>query len=258
MLPDSQVAGFDVDETVLHAAHDLGATTRLCLSAAEVCDEAEVVILAVPRPAIAEVLGAIRDSVHPGAVITDTVGTKRDIVGLCEDAFGSRYVGGHPMAGSVDRGPGSATATLFRGAPWILTPTPNASPDAVACIETVVRTLEAMPVCMSPDEHDRLVAYVSQLPHVLAYAVMRTARHAMGNSALEAAGGSFRDATRVAHSDPSMWADLLTANADFAIEAIDHLLSFVMRVRQAITDRDGASLQAALREGCHPSRSSNR
>jgi prephenate dehydrogenase len=184
----------------------------------------QLVIVAVPPDVIGETLrwALMR---HQQAVVTDVGSIK---TGPLEQlrAYGlaglSRYVGGHPMAGSEQSGPLAASAALFDGRPWAVTPHQDSSPDAVDLVLELVGLVGASPVRMSPDEHDRAVARTSHLPHLLASLVAgRLAEAPPGHLALS--GQGVRDVTRVAAGDPELWQQIVSGNAP----AVVHLLGEV-------------------------------
>ncbi len=184
----------------------------------------QLIVVAVPPDALGETLHWALTH-YAEAVVTDVGSIKtgpleqlraRGNVGLV------RYVGGHPMAGSERSGPLAASAALFEGRPWAVTPHQDSSPSAVALVMELVRLAGATPVRLSPDEHDRAVARTSHLPHLMASLVAgRLAEAPEGHLALS--GQGVRDVTRVAAGDPDLWQQIVTGNAP----AVVHLLGEV-------------------------------
>jgi prephenate dehydrogenase len=155
------------------------------------------------------------------------------------------FVGAHPIAGSERGGAAAATADLFRGAPCILTPTARTPRAALARVRALWEGVGARVDEMTPEAHDRALAFVSHLPHVVAYALVR----ALGDPALTAvAGGSWRDATRVAESRAELWGDILLANAAAVVAATDAFAAEVARLRSAVVAGDAAVLTVLLEE----------
>lgn len=185
---------------------------------------ADVVVLAAPVSAIVETMPRLAGCLPPGAVLTDTGSTKRSIVEAAVDGLGarlSRFVPAHPIAGSERSGPGAANADLFDGARVILSPLPFTDEDALARVDAFWRSLGARTVSMPPDAHDRLLAAVSHLPHVVAFALARAlAGRDDARDALRLAGGGLRDTSRIAASSPSLWADILVDNGDAVLTAL--------------------------------------
>ncbi len=184
----------------------------------------QLVVVAVPPDVIGETLRWALTA-HRTAVVTDVGSIK---TGPLEQlrAYGlatlSRYVGGHPMAGSERSGPLAASAAMFDGRPWAVTPHQDSASDAVDVVLSLVASVGALPVRMSPDEHDKAVARTSHLPHLLASLVAgRLAEAPPGPLALS--GQGVRDVTRVAAGDPDLWQQIVSGNAP----AVVHLLGEV-------------------------------
>ncbi|HUK97267.1 MAG TPA: prephenate dehydrogenase/arogenate dehydrogenase family protein [Gaiellaceae bacterium] len=236
----ASVAAFDADATRLRQA-----ATRAALDArssvAEAVSDAQLVVVAVPVgsavAAIREVLAAAPDD----ATVTDVASTKRSLTESFDDP---RFVPGHPVAGGETSGPDRATAELFDGATWFLTPGPGA--DA-ACVETVQRFVSALgarPLRREAVQHDRLLALTSHLPHALANALMRIAAGEPG--ALESAGASFREMTRVAGANTSVWTDIFLENGDLIAGAVASLRAELETLERALADGDRPYLERSI------------
>lgn len=196
----------DADPEHLRAAVDRGAG-----SAEPALDPALVVVAVPPAATVDAVLGALQE--WPGSVVTDVASIKDSVVAGVDLADGSgRFVGGHPMAGSERSGPEAASAQLFEGRPWVITPGRSATDAAVRLVEEVAVMLGGVPVTMEPATHDEAVALVSHVPQVMSS--LTAARLLDAPSAhLALAGQGVRDVTRVAGSDPTMWREILRGNA---------------------------------------------
>ena len=196
-------------------------------------DLPQLVVVAVPPDHLGEAIAA---ALAVGdAVVTDVGSIKaapcRAAAEMASSAAMTRYVGSHPMAGSERSGPLAASAALFDGRPWAVTPHETSSPEAVALVEALVELCGAVPVRLSPEEHDRAVARISHLPHLLA--VLMAGRLAGAPAEhLSLSGQGVRDVTRVAASDPALWQQIVTANAD----AVAALLSEVRGDLDALID----------------------
>ena len=219
----AEVKGWDSDPATLRAAAVDGSG-----SLREAVAEAELVVVAVP-------VGALVETVHevlaaaPEATVTDVGSTKRALAAV-EDP---RFVAGHPVAGGATGGPGRASADLFDGAVWFLTPSPASDAERVASLEQFVTALGARPVRIDADAHDRMLAVTSHLPHVLANLLMRAAARA-GEDALGYAGASLRDMTRVAGANPDVWADIFVANGELIAAALESLAGELTDVERAL------------------------
>lgn len=194
----------------------------------------DLCVLAVPPAAVADVLCDAQRAGY-AAAYTDVASVKavplRAATELGCDL--STFVGGHPMAGAERSGPQAARADLFTGRPWVLTPTPATSPAALGAARALALACGAEPVVLSPDEHDRAVAVVSHVPHLLA--ALAAARLADAPAALVAlAGQGVRDVTRVAASDPDLWVGILSANAGPVAEVLDAVAADLARVAAAL------------------------
>jgi prephenate dehydrogenase len=211
-LPDPfDVVGFDVDVTTRAAAEGDGII--VADSVASAVSRADIVVVAVPVDAIADTFAAIAPAVRPDAIVTDTASVKGPVV-VAARAAGLRFVGGHPMAGRETSGYESATGSLFGGARWALCLEADTCVDDLLQIATVVHAVGAGAVPVGAAAHDRAVAVVSHLPHVTAAALAaRAIDDVEGDLLLGLAGGSFRDATRVARAPAAFWSAVLRANA---------------------------------------------
>jgi len=194
---------------------------------------AELVILSAPVRTNIGLLEELPEHVAADAIVTDTGSTKRAIVIAADRLPSLTFIGGHPMAGASRGGPENARADLFQGRPWILTPRPDHSQDALARLESFVTGVGASPHIMTPELHDRFVGAVSHLPQFTASALMHVVGMLAGDAGLEVAGAGLLDTTRLATSPPDIWKDVAATNQDVLREALDTLI-------QALTDlRDG-------------------
>jgi prephenate dehydrogenase len=227
------VTGTDLDPERTQRALDLGA-----IDAAGSDPAAEVTFIATPVRAIA---GAARDALAAtSGPVTDVGSVKASVV----DAVGDRrFVGGHPMAGTEQEGVEGATADLFNGAVWVLTPTPTTDDEAYATVRGVVSSLGAEVVALAPDRHDALVAMVSHVPHLAAATLMRLAdeRAEEHRALLRLAAGGFRDMTRIAAGHPGIWPDICGENRAAIVDVLDRLIDSLRDMRDVVAkdDRDG-------------------
>jgi prephenate dehydrogenase len=157
---------------------------------------------------------------------------------------GARFVGGHPMAGSEQAGIDGADPELFVGATWVLTPTVETDPAAYSHLAAVVGELGADVITLSPADHDRLVAVVSHVPHLVAATLMNAAAEGAkaDGALLRLAAGGFRDMTRVAAGQPSIWPDICTDNAAAILQGLDRLVQDLTDLRQKVASADRSGL----------------
>ena len=215
-----------------------------------VVSDADFVFVAVPPSAVVPVVDSIAPDVKPGAVVVDVTGVKglvcRDLAKYADETRWT-FVGGHPMAGREKAGFENALENLFDGASMILTPFPNASGDALARLADLFRSLGfAHIVYTDPAHHDEMIAYTSQLCHLISSAYVReplSADH-FGYSA-----GSFRDMVRVGAPDPDTWTELFFANREALLPVLERYLGRLAEFRDALAANDRARLHAALDEG---------
>jgi prephenate dehydrogenase len=211
---EGHVFGFDPDEQALAVAADRGAVDEPAPSLEAAVATAELAVVAAPVAQLAAQVEAVLAASGDTCTVTDVGSTK---AAACRAARGSaRFIGGHPVCGSEARGPEHASAELFEGATWFLTPLPETDPDRYRSVHGFVTRLGATPVAVDPRAHDRLVALTSHLPHALANALVNQAgsTRVEGHEPLAAAGGSLRDMTRVAGANPRIWVDIFLENAD--------------------------------------------
>jgi prephenate dehydrogenase len=196
--------------------------------------------VAVPVGALEATIDAVLRAAPSDCVVTDVGSTKRSVVAAFDDP---RFVGGHPLAGTEHSGALHARAELFDGATWYLTPTDRTSGDMYERLRGLIAQIGARPVPIDPQDHDRLVASISHLPHVLANALVleaaRAARHLP-----HSAGPSLRDATRVAGAPSAIWTPIYLQNADFLAAAIERAIALLEEFRDALVSSDDARITA--------------
>jgi prephenate dehydrogenase len=239
----ARVRGWDPDPAALAAALERGALDEACDSAAEALRDAEAAFVAVPVGVLGEALDAVLEAAPPECVVTDVGSTKRAIVAGRDDP---RFVGGHPLAGAETAGVAHARADLFEGATWYLTPTARTSGMLYERLHRTLAGLGAQPAAIDAAAHDRMMASVSHLPHVLANVLVSQAAQALADEdeRLPAAGPSFRDATRVAGANDAIWTDIYLANREAVIERIDEAVRRLGEVRAALAAADPAAVSA--------------
>lgn len=208
-------------------------------------DDVDIVVVATPTASVAR---TVMDVVAAGsAPVTDLASVRRlEALGWGRDPLPDRWVGGHPMAGTERRGFAAAQRGLVVGAPWLLTPHDGVAAEALARTVELVLLLGARPVVVAADQHDRVVATTSHLPHLVAWALQAGAL-ARGQGVVGLAGPSFRDATRVAASDPGFWADLLDRNRVAVTQALADLQSWLDEAGHASRDDLARRLEHARR-----------
>ena len=238
---NAEVVGYDVEPAVLDLAVERGALDRKAISVAEAVREADACFACAPvgtLPAlVAEALGAAGEDI----VVTDVGSTKRAVASAGQDP---RFVGGHPLAGAESAGVEHARADLFDGAAWYLTPTPISGGLLYERLHGIVVAFGARPMAIDPETHDRLLACVSHLPHVIANVLVSQAARALSEEgeALPRVGPSFRDATRVAGANPGIWTDIYMTNAESIADQIDDAVNRLQAVAKALRAKDAEAI----------------
>jgi prephenate dehydrogenase len=228
---EAEVVGFDPDPTTLERATEAGVIKRGAATVAEACEGAEVVFCAAPVAGLTELAEATLGACGPDTVVTDVGSTKRDIVA----ALGTdeRFIGGHPLAGAETSGVENAREDLFEGARWYLTPKSASSSGLLYDrLQRTVTGLGARVQAIDPEAHDRLMATISHLPHVVANVLVgqAVAELTRDSERMPEVGPSFRDTTRVAGANPAIWGDIFASNSDAVAEAVDAVAE---RLREA-------------------------
>lgn len=239
----AHVVGYDATAGVAERARERGAVDEAVASVGSAVTGADVVVLATPVLAERELLRALASHVGPDALVTDLGSAKARVVAWAAELLTdpSRFIGGHPMAGSERSGIDAADGDLFRGAVWCLTPSDDTRPDALARLEEMIGRLGATPQVFDAERHDRLVAGASHLPLVVAAALVR----ALGTSADwdelgRLAAGGFRDTTRLASGDTTMARDICLSNGPAVVGWLDAYIGELARLRDRIAAGDAA------------------
>ena len=217
-----QIVGCSRNESHLERARELGAIDSWTLDPSVAAKDADLIFLSTPVGAVEKVLDSIRDSVSDRTIITDGGSCKKSVVDAAVKVFGSlpvRFVPGHPIAGREKSGVDYADATLYSDHKVILTPIETTDPDAVNEVTRMWESCGAKVQQLGVEQHDQVLAATSHLPHVLAYALVETvAKTTYIGEIFEFAAGGFRDSSRVASSDPTMWRDICDYNRDAILE----------------------------------------
>ncbi|MGB4863023.1 MAG: prephenate dehydrogenase/arogenate dehydrogenase family protein [Tepidiformaceae bacterium] len=232
-----EIVGADRNRAVSRTAKKLGAIDKDVGSLEEAIDGAGLVIIATPVVAARQIFQDAGQYFADGAVVTDVCSTKADIMRWAQEFLPESvsFVGGHPMAGKETSGPENASADLFRGATWAMTPSARADERAVGVVLGLIETLGANPLYIDPSEHDQYAAAVSHLPLVMSVALFRMVRDSQGwEDASLLAGPGFRDLTRLASGDPTMSRDIMMTNRDAVLHWITRLQKELNTVKEAL------------------------
>lgn len=236
-----QIAGYDADPGVTCRAKEREAITQICTTVEEAVQQADLIVLAAPILALPELFERIAPVLKPGALVTDTASTKAQVLTWAKTLLPADvvFVGGHPMAGREHSGIEAAEAGLFEGCTYCLTPTPQTPSEAIARLSKVVTCLGAHPLALDVEEHDRLVGGISHLPFVLSTVLIQTvgATRDWPQMTMLAAGG-FRDMSRLAAGNPTMYRDICLTNKEAILSWLDALALQLESVRSLIATCD--------------------
>jgi prephenate dehydrogenase len=228
----------------LRRARERGLVDRVALEPAQAVAGADLVVLASPVGAMGRLLAQAAPGLARGALVTDVGSVKALLADTLPGLLppGATYVGSHPMAGSHEKGPDHARPDLFEGSVCVVTPTPGDPAAAVERVEGLWRAVGARVVRRDPAGHDREVAWMSHVPHVLAFAFARALGEAPAG-ARDVAGPGFRDFTRIARSDAELWADILVANAKAMAGPLARVASELAEVARELEAEDADALE---------------
>jgi prephenate dehydrogenase len=246
------ITGFDRDGSALERAISLGVIDAAADSVREAVRGAELIIVAVPVRAIGPVLRDVALGMDATAVVTDVGSTKGDVLQTARQELRerfARFVPGHPIAGRETSGVEAATADLFKGARVVLTPAAETAPDAVDLVRGAWESAGGKVTQLAADDHDRIFAAVSHLPHLLSFAlVSELAERPNAADLFGFAAGGFRDFTRIAASSPEMWRDVLLQNREAVLAELDRYQARLAVFRELIERGEGPGLQRLMSE----------
>ncbi|HKL27598.1 MAG TPA: prephenate dehydrogenase/arogenate dehydrogenase family protein [Desulfuromonadales bacterium] len=208
--------------------------------------DADVIFLATPVRTLGPVTEQMMAHLKPGAILTDGGSVKQAVIDAIEPHLRSdvQFVPGHPIAGTENSGAEAAFATLYRERRCILTPTARTEQTALAQIARMWERVGSQVVVMGVEKHDRVLAAISHLPHMVAYALVNAvgAYDRYDENILEYSAGGFRDFTRIASSDPTMWSDIALTNREALVEMMDQFAAFFTELKEDIAEGDGERL----------------
>jgi prephenate dehydrogenase len=236
-------------EDAARQATAAGVVDEATTNPAQALPQADIVIFSTPVRVIIRQMTDMASSFKPGAIITDMGSTKQEIIRAMTDLPEGLYpLGSHPMCGKEITGLAAAEATLFEGAPWILTPLERTPAQATDMIRTLATAVGARPRTLAADRHDQLVAAISHLPYTLSTALVLAAQHLAENDPVvwEVTASGFRDTSRVAASDVTMMLDILLTNRTAVVEMLTLARHQLDQFAQALAAGDEAALQTLM------------
>ena len=207
-----------------------------------IIQDADLVVLATPVNTILKLADIILKFIRKDSIVTDVGSTKKEIVSKLSKIF-PNYVGSHPLAGSEKRGLVNASTDIFKNSLCILTPAKNTNPKALKKIKNLWNRLGARVIFLSPDTHDRILSFVSHLPHVIAFSLIDI----VPDKYLKFGATGLKDTTRIALSDSRLWVDILLSNRKNMLESIEDFENNLSRIKSVINKRDERTLIKILK-----------
>ena len=242
-----EIVGYARSAETRATALEIGFVDRVTVTAAEAVDGADLVVLAVPVGAMGAIAAEIGPHLAPGATVTD-VGSVKQAVIAAVDPFipaGVHFIPGHPIAGTEHSGPTSGFASLFQNRWWLLTPLPGSDPAAVARLRQLLEAIGANVDEMDAPHHDLVLAVTSHTPHLIAYTMVGVAddlRRVTDSEVIKYSAAGFRDFTRIAASDPTMWRDVFLTNKEATLDILGRFTEELFALQRAIRLGDGPHL----------------
>ena len=235
-----EVVGIGRQETSLKEAKDIGAISEGTIDFNKGITGADLIVLATPVNTVIDIIELLSKENRRGCIITDLGSTKVAIVERAEKVLHHSllFVGSHPLVGSEKKGPAYANAQLYEGGTCVMTPTDKTNRLAKEKIKQFWTQLGSTVKLMTPQEHDQVLAYISHVPHLMAFALMK----ALPDAYLEHATQGLKDVTRIAASDPQVWRDIALSNHKPILKALDESVKVIAAMRKAIVARDGDAL----------------
>ena len=245
-LPQVETAGWDRDPATRARAAERGLVGTVCETGAEAVAGADLVVFCVPVGAIGAVAADLAAAIPADAVISDVGSSKLSVAkALAEALPGHCVIPAHPVAGTERSGPDAGFASLFHNRWCIITPPEGVDADKLAALSTFWEGLGAKVELMDPQHHDLVLAVTSHLPHLIAYTIVGTASDLEGvtqSEVIKYSAGGFRDFTRIAASDPTMWRDVFLTNKDAVLEMLQRFSEDLTALQRAIRWGDGDTL----------------
>ncbi|MBE1283105.1 MAG: prephenate/arogenate dehydrogenase family protein [Rhodobacteraceae bacterium] len=242
-----EVTGYARSEASRDTARRIGLCDRVCDSAAEAAEGADLVVLCVPVGAMGAVMAEIGPVLKPGATVSDVGSVKRHVVEAVQPHIpdGVHFVPAHPLAGTEHSGPESGFAELYDNRWCLLVPVEGTDPEAVAQLRALWEGMGANVEEMDADHHDLVLAVTSHVPHAIAYTMVGVAddlRRVTDSEVIKYSAAGFRDFTRIAASDPTMWRDVFLTNKDATLEILGRFTEELFALQRAIRTGDGQHL----------------
>jgi cyclohexadieny/prephenate dehydrogenase len=244
-----EIVGYAKTEDTRRVALEIGICDRVFGTAAEAVQGADLVVLAVPVGAMAEIASEIGPHLAQGACVTDVGSVKQAVIAAVGPHIpeGVAFVPAHPLAGTEHSGPRSGFATLFQNRWCLLTPTEQSTPEAIQRLRRLWEAMGSNVDEMDAPHHDLVLAVVSHTPHLIAYTMVGVADHlrrVSNSEVIKYSASGFRDFTRIAASDPTMWRDVFLTNKEATLDILGRFTEELFVLQRAIRMGDGDQLHA--------------
>ena len=240
--PDVRIFGYHDNIERLDQALKLKVIDEATDDIENLCKGADFIFICAQVSKIVTLLGKARPFIDKETVITDVGSTKSNIVAEADKIFssGAEFIGGHPLAGSEQKGVLAGSASLFQNAVYVLTPTATTSPSAYQKLHGLLTQIGARVIALSPDKHDQVVAVISHLPHLLASSLMNLAANSAKDpeNILYFAAGGFRDMTRIAAGDPELWVGISLENKKAILESLNRYMKVLEKLKADLENDD--------------------
>jgi cyclohexadieny/prephenate dehydrogenase len=244
-----EVTGYARSAETRETAREIGLCDRVCDSIAEAVDGADLIVLCVPVGVMGDVAAEMAPHLKPGATVSDVGSVKRDVIEKVAPHLPDNvhFVPAHPLAGTEHSGPRSGFPELFENRWCLLVPVEGTDPDAIARLRALWEGFGALVEEMDAEHHDLVVAVTSHAPHLIAYTMVGVAddlRRVTDSEVIKYSAGGFRDFTRIAASDPTMWRDVFLTNKEATLEILGRFTEELFALQRAIRQGDGEHLHA--------------
>ena len=244
-----EVTGFARSAATRATAREIGLCDRVCDTAREAVEGADLVVLCVPVGVMGDLAADIAPALKPGATLTDVGSVKADVIAQVGPHVpeGVHFVPGHPIAGTEHSGPRAGFSALFENRWVLLVPVEGTDPAATARLRALWEATGALVDEMDPEHHDLVLAVTSHAPHLIAYTMVGVAddlRRVTDSEVIKYSAAGFRDFTRIAASDPTMWRDVFLTNKEATLEILGRFTEELFALQRAIRQGDGDHLHA--------------
>ena len=242
-----EIVGYARSAQTRQTAREIGLCDVVYDDVADAVKDADLIVLAVPVGAMGQVAAQIAPHLKPGATVTDVGSVKQSVIEAVAPHIpeGVHFIPGHPLAGTEHSGPTSGFATLFRNRWWLLTPMPGSDDQAVQRLADLILAMGAKTDRMEPAHHDLVLAVTSHAPHLIAYTMVGVADHlrrVTDEEVIQYSAAGFRDFTRIAASDPTMWRDVFLHNKEATLDILGRFTEELFMLQRAIRMGDGQQL----------------